>query len=209
MEELTRRRVHRDPHVNPGAEPRLLDSGDDELQRLAIGVDVGREATFVTNPHRKTLVEQDHLQRAIDLAAPTDCLTKVCGAVRSDHVLLNVRALAVSVHTAVENVHQRHRQPRRSGATKVQVKRTATSLGGGTGTGHRNTEDGVGAESALVGGPVQSDHARVKLGLPAGIHADQVGSDGLLDPSHGIEDPFAAVSMRVAVAQLHGLATAG
>ena len=133
---------------------------------------------------------------------------EVGSAVWSDHVLLDIRPLAVSVHPAVEDVHHRHRQPGRPRATEILVQRMPAGLGRSAGAGHRNAEDGVGAEAALVGCPVQGDHPGVDLGLEAGVHPGQAGSDRLLDRGNGAQDPFPAVAVRIAIAQLHRLATA-
>ena len=67
----------------------------------------------------------------------------------------------------------------------------------------------VGAEAALVVGAVELDHARVEAGLVARIAPESAAAQHGVDVLDRLEHALAAVALRVAVAQLDGLARAG
>ena len=60
-----------------------------------------------------------------------------------------------------------------AGAAEIAVERQPDRLGRGLGDGHRDAEDGVGAELGLVGRAVELDHQLVDGALVAGFEADQ------------------------------------
>ena len=124
------------------------------------------------------------------------------------HELLKIDAV-VGVLAAVEDVHHRHRQPSRPGATEVGVKRQARRHCGRPCHRHRDAQDGVGPERGLVRRAIQVDHQPVDLALSARVHADQFRCDPLVDIGAGLEHALAAIALLVAVAQLDRLVLAG
>ena len=56
--------------------------------------------------------------------------------------------------------------------------------------GHRDTEDGIGTELGLVVGSIELDEEVVDLllGSDGDLSLNQLGSDGVVDGSNGLED---------------------
>ena len=98
---------------------------------------------------------------------------------------------------------------RAPGPPRYCVERQAGVVGGRAGHRQRDGQDGVGAERGLVRRAVQLEQGLVDRGLLGGLHALDLGGDGLLDVLHGAAHALAAVALGVAVAQLHRLALAG
>src|SRR5581483_11797339 len=81
--------------------------------------------------------------------------------------------------------------------------------GSGAGSGHRNREDGVGAELGFVVSAVELNHLVIEGALVGGIHAPHGFGDRAIHISDGIQYTFALVALIVTVAQLNGLVFAG
>ncbi len=81
----------------------------------------------------------------------------------------------------VEHVEARHRERARRGAPEVAKQRETDRRGGGAGDGERDAEDGVGAESFLVGGSVEIEHHLVDVLLLRGVEPDHLRCDRLVD----------------------------
>src|SRR6185312_8188019 len=75
--------------------------------------------------------------------------------------------------------------------------------------GHRDRQDGVGAEAALVRRAVELDQAPVENRLIGDLVAHQGRSQHLVDVGDRARDPFAEVALGVAVAQLDRFMFAG
>src|SRR4029077_5484383 len=77
--------------------------------------------------------------------------------------------------------------------------------------GHRqaDTEDGIGAETALVGRAVELDHHAVELRLLARLDARDGFENLAVHRLHGLQDTLGAIALLVAVAQLRGFMGAG
>ena len=93
----------------PAREPGLADRFEHDVERLAIGFQVRREAAFVADAGRMAGLLQDAAERVKDLGAGAQSLGKGRRADRHHHELLKVHA-AVGVRAAVQDVHHRHRQ---------------------------------------------------------------------------------------------------
>ncbi len=113
------------------------------------------------------------------------------------------------MRATVEDVHHRDGQDVRVRAAHVAEQRQAGRLGGGVRDGQRDAQHGVGAELALVVGPVELDHGGVDLALVGGVEADDLLGDRLVDVLDSLQDALAQVARLVAVAQLDGLELAG
>ena len=129
---------------------------------------------------------------------------KLRAPIGRDHELLQVDRV-VRVHAAVEDVHQRHRQPVRLRAAEVAVQRQPRLVRGGLRHRHRAAQDRVGAQTALVGGAVELDHRAVDDGLVGRLQSDQHAGELILDVRHGLQDALAGKRARVPVAQLDRL----
>src|SRR5690606_18146212 len=109
----------------------------------------------------------------------------------------------------VEDVQHRHGQDVRVRPTDVAEEGQAGALGGGAGHGQRDTEDGVGAELALVGRAVQVDEGLVEDALLARLEPEDLRGDVVDDGVDGVLDALAEVTALVAVTALDGLERTG
>ena len=200
--------VERERDLGAGLVAGLLDRGDDQVERLAVALEVGREATLVTEAGRQALVLEHGLERVVDLGAPAQRLAEGGRADRGDHEFLDVD-VGVRVGAAVEDVHHRHGQHVGVGAADVAEERQAGGLGSGLGHGERDAEDRVGADGALVVRPVDGEHLAVDEALLAGVEADETRGQVILDRADGVLDTLAQVAVLVAVTALDGLEGAG
>ena len=132
--ELGRGRIHGVHEVDAGLKAGLLDGLGNVLERLGIGLEVGREAALVAHAAAKARLVQHALEGVVDLGAPTQALGKARGAHRHDHKLLEVNVI-VGMHAAVEDVHHGRGQQVGVDAAQVLVQRQARRLCRGAGDG--------------------------------------------------------------------------
>ena len=113
------------------------------------------------------------------------------------------------MRAAVEDVHHGHGQGFGVDAADIVVQAHAAGGGAGLGAGQGGAQDGVGAESGLVGGAVELDEQLVDRGLIQHVQADKRLGDLAVDVLDRLQHALAAVTALVAVAQLAGLVDAG
>ncbi len=193
---------------SPGLKPGLLDRGHDEVERVAGAGEVGGEAALVADRGRQALVREALLERVEHLRAPANRLGQRRRADRHDHEFLDVDRV-VGVLAAVDDVHHRHRQDMRRNAADVAVERQAAGIGRRLGHRQAGAEDGVGAELALVVGPVERDHRHVDVALVFGIEAEQGVGNRPVDRVDRLQHALAEIAVLVAVAQFDRLVRAG
>lgn len=206
--ELGRGDVQGERDVTAGHVAGLLDGLGDEVQGLAVAVQVRREAALVAEAGGQAALLQHALEGVVDLDAPADGLGEGLRANRGDHELLDVD-VGVRVRTAVEDVHHRNGQHVRVRAAQVAEQRQVAGLGGGVRHSQRDAQDRVGAERGLVRGGVQVEHGLVDQALLGGVVADQLRADLLDDGQDGLLHALAEVAVLVTVAQLERLEGAG
>ena len=143
----------------PGDVAGRLDRLEDEVERGAVGLEVGGEAALVAEAGGEAALVQHLLEGVVDLGAPAQRLAEGRRADRGDHELLDVD-VGVGVRAAVEDVHHRDGQDVRVGAADVAEERQPGRLGRGVRDGERDAEDGVGAEVLLVGRAVERRASR-------------------------------------------------
>jgi hypothetical protein len=160
--------------------------------------------TLVAEAGGQALLVEHLLERVVDLGAGTQCLAERRRPDRRDHELLDVH-IGVGVRTPVDDVHHRHRQQVGVGAADVAEQAQLGALRGGLGDGERDAEDRVGAEAGLVGGAVDVEHLLVDQPLLAGLVAEELVDDALLDVVDGLLDALTCVPVGVPVAQLECL----
>ncbi len=165
------------------------------------------EAALVADSGGEALLLQHRLERVVDLGALLQRLAERGRADRRDHELLDVD-VGVGVGAAVEDVHHRHRQQVGVGPADVAEQRQLGADRRRPGHREGDAEDRVGAEVGLVGGAVEVEHRLVDEPLVAGVEADDLRLDLVLDGGDGHLGALAAVAA-AAVAQLHGLEGAG
>ena len=201
--------VDGDHEVLAGLEAGLLDGGHDDLQGVLVLLQVGGVAALVAHAGGGgAVLLQDGLQGVEDLGAHPQGLMPAAGAHRHDHKLLDVHVVG-GVSAAVEDVHHGHRQGLGVDAADIAVQGHAQALGSGLGTGQGGAQNGVGAQTALVGGAVQVDEGLVDGHLIQHVHAHQALGDLGIHVLHSSEDALAQVAALVAVPELAGLVHAG
>ena len=77
------------------------------------------------------------------------------------------------MRAAVQDVHHRHGQQRCLDAAEIAVERRLLRCGRGARSGHRDGENRVRAQAALVRRAVELDHLAIDRALLARIHALQ------------------------------------
>jgi hypothetical protein len=207
LEELARGRVHGQGDLRARLEAGLADGLDQELQGGLVAGQVGREPALVADGGGQAAAVQDALEGVVDLGAHAQPLAEGGSAERDDHELLEVHVV-VGVGTAVEDVHQRHRQDVRRRAAQVAEQLQLQRVGRRPRDGHGDAQDRVGAELALVRGAVQVEQDPVDLALLQRVEVHQLGGDLLVDVGDGLGDALAPEAL-TAVAQLDGLELAG
>jgi hypothetical protein len=203
-------RVQGDGDVLARAVAGLLDTGEHELDGLAVARQVGRKAALVADGRGEPLRLEDRLELLEDFGPPAKGFGEVGRAHREDHELLEVDRV-VRVGAAVDHVHHRSGHQRGRLPADVPVERDPRHCRSGVGRGERHAEDGVCAEARLRVGAVELDHGPVERRLLLEAAEGETG-DGLGDLAVHVldrfEHPLAAEALRVAVAQLEGLAGA-
>ncbi|KAI3494687.1 hypothetical protein L1887_40503 [Cichorium endivia] len=193
--ELGRGNVERDVHLALVAG--LGDGLGEDLERLVGRLDVGSESALVTDVGgvNAVLGVDDLLEVVVHLGADLDRLGEALGARGDDHELLEGKGGGLDAAQVGE----------------VLVEGETLLAGTGLGDGDRDTEDGVGAELALVGGAVELDQEVVDLLLRGDGEAglDELGSDDVVDIVDGLGDALAHPGVLVAVAELDSLVDTG
>ena len=196
--------VHGDHEVLAGLVAGLFDACNQSLEGVFIAGKVGSVAALVAH----TGGRNDLLQGMEHLSAHAESFLEVGGADGHDHELLNVNGVG-GVSAAVEDVHHGHGQGLGIDAADVVVEAGAGNEGAGLRAGQRHAEDGVGAETGLVGGAVKLDEHLVDAGLIEDVHAQESFRDFTVDIVNCLLHALAAVTGLVAVAQLAGLVDTG
>ena len=177
------------------------------MQRLLVGLQVGRKSPFVSHRGVVSLLLQHIAQRMEDLGAHTQGVAKAWGPEGHDHELLQVDGV-VRVLPAVQDVHHGGGQGLGIHAAEVPVERQPHIVRRRLGHGHGHAQKRVGPELLLLGRPVQLAQEMIQIGLIRGLHALDLGGDGLIDVLHGLGDALPQVPARVAIAKLQRLARA-
>ena len=112
------------------------------------------------------------------------------------------------MHAAVQDVHHRHRQRRRTRAADVAVEWHARTFRRRLGDRKRDAENGVGAEARFVRRAVQLAHHAVDAQLFLRIEAAQNIEDFGVHGCDGVFDTLAAIAF-TAITQFHRFARAG
>ena len=137
----------------------------------------------------------DLLEGVVGLGTNLHGLREAGGASGEEHELLE-RELVAGVRATVNDVERRagegERRLHAGKVSKVLVEGDALLRGTGLSDGDGDTEDGVRAELALVGGAVKLDQEIVDLLLlgdgKAGL--DELGRNDVVDVGNGLEDTF-------------------
>ncbi len=143
------------------------------------------------------------LQRVEDLRSHPHGVGQRLRADRHDHEFLEVDGI-VGMFATIDDVHHRHRQHMGIRPTQIAVERHAGGIGCRLGHSQRDAENGVGAELALVVGPVEFDHSRVDGELFLRVHSADRVEDRTVDRFDGLANALAEIAV-TAVAQFDRL----
>ena len=146
--------------------PGVVDGLVQQPERLVRARDRRRVPALVAGVEGALAValEQDLGEGEVDLGRDLQRLEDRPGADRDDDELLEVEVVG-GVLAAVDQVDQRHRE-HVAVAAQMAEQRGPGGVGGGSGRGERDAEQGVGAEPSLVRGAVDRRPARRRA--PAG-----------------------------------------
>ena len=143
-----------------------------------------------------------------DLDPGAEALGEGGEAHRHHHELLEVHRV-VSVGTAVDDVHHRHRQLSSATAAKVLVERETAAFGRRVGGGERYREHGIGAHGRLVVGPIGVDETLINAELVACVEILDRFGERAVDVLNRAQHSLATETIRVAVAKLEGFTGTG
>ncbi len=208
LEELGGGAVQRQHHVAAGGVAGLADRGHHEVERGIGRRQVRRKAALVADIGVVAGLLQLALEGVEDLRAAAQRFSEALGADRHDHEFLEIDRI-VGMHTAIDDVHHRHRQHARRGAADIAIQRHVVGFRRRLGDRQRHAEDGVGAEPGLVRGAVEIDHDLIDLHLLFGIHAAERVEQLAIDGFHRLLHALAEIARLVTVAQLDRLMRAG
>ena len=206
--ELAGRRIERNRNLLAGRVAGCLDSFENHLDGLAVGLERGSKAALVAHRSVVALLLEHAPEGVEGLGRPAQRLGKTLGAYRHDHELLKVHVV-ISVGSAVKHVQHGRRQHRGVHAAQIAVERNLQRLRHGARGGHGDGENSVGAQLALVRRAIQRDHGLIDESLIGGVHALQLGRNNGFYVGHGLQNSLASVVALVTIAQLHSLMLAG
>ncbi len=109
------------------------------------------------------------------------------------------------MRATVENVHQRHGQDLGVDPAKVAIEWQAGGDRGGLGGGETDAKNGVGPVISFILGAIGGDQGGVERSLIGGVEPDGDFRKRAVHIGHGLRDPFAQVTLLVAVAKLDRL----
>ncbi len=207
IEERAGCRIQRDADLFPGLVARQFDRLKDHFDGLNVGLQRRREAAFIANRRVVAALLQHALQRVEHLGTPAQRVGKALRPHRHHHELLEVHVV-IRMRAAVEDVHHRRRQDACIYATQIAVERHAKRLGSRTRTGHRNSQNGIRAQPALVFRPVERQHGRIDQSLIASVQPFELRSDDALHVLHSLQHTLAEIVLLVAITQFHRLVLA-
>ena len=162
---------------------------------------VGCEAAFVTNCCGKTLILQHLFQLMINFCAHSQCFLKGVCTNGHNHKFLYVYGV-ICVLTAVHNIHHGNWHCLCIKAAQILIQRQIQCFCRCLCNCHRNTQDCVCAQLALIGCAVQCNHRLIDCNLIQCIHTNDSICDDIVYIIHCILHANAVVSV-AAVTQLH------
>ena len=138
------------------------------------------------------------------LGRPTQCLAEALRAHGHDHELLKID-VRIGMRATVQYVE--HRRGKHAGvhAAQVAIERNLQCLRHGAGRGHRNSQNCIRTELALIRRSIERDHRLVNEPLIGRVHAFELRRNHRLHIGYGLQHAFAEVVALIAVAQLNGL----
>ena len=110
----------------------------------------------------------------------------------------------VGVGSAVQDVEHGNREHRGTGATDVGVEGELHGFGSRLGHRQRDTQDGVGSETALVLRAIELDEGTIHHRLVPGVHAQESGTMCSSIFSMALRTLLAVISL-VAISKLQSL----
>ena len=180
----------------------------DHVERFFVGFEIGGEAAFVAHRGGVAALLEHAFQGVEDFGAHADGFGKFRRAMRDDHEFLRVDGV-VGVRASIEDIHLGNGQQVSADAPQISIERRLSGLCGGACGGHRDRQDRVGAQLALVGRAVQIDQLAVEGGLLVSVHADDGRRNLLVDILYRLARALPEVALGIVIAQLHSFVFAG
>ena len=186
----------------------LLNGLREDVETLNVALDAGGETTLITDVGGIETVSllDDGLEAVVHLATNLHGLAEGLGTDGHEHELLEGQGVT-GVLSSVDDVHGGDGEDELvlSGhLTEVLVQRLLLGGSSGLGAGQGGSEDGVGAELALVVGSVELEHAVINGVDVSDVHTDEVGSNNGLDVVDGLGHSLAVVGL-ASIAELDSL----
>ena len=197
--------VNGDHEVLAGLVAGLFHCGDKCLECVLVGIEVGSVAALIADAGSRN----DLLEGVEHLCTHTQCFLPAGCADRHDHELLNVNIRTGCVCAAVEDIHHGARQSLGVYAADVVIKALTGDLCRCTGTSKGYAEDGVCAETGLVGSAVYLDEHFVDAGLVKDIQSYHCFGNLSVYVFNSLGDALAEVTVLVTVTQFAGLIHTG
>ena len=177
----------------------LFDSVYNHSQRVFIFFQIGCIAAFVTHTGSgDSLCLQHAFQGMEDFRAAAKCFTPGMGGHRHNHEFLNVHVVGC-VGTAVQNIHHRQRQHLCVVAAHIAVEGDIQGRCSSFCHSQGDTQNGVGTQTALIGGSVQLYELPIDANLIHDIHANQHFADFRIDVVYCLADALSKKTPGIAV----------
>ena len=202
IREFAHRWIKREEHLLAKRVTRFLHRGRDQFKRFLVVLQIGREASFITNRGRQMLVMQHPSQRVIALNAAAQRLFETEEAPRLNHELLEINSV-VGMLATVDDVEHRHGKRLRSNSTEVAIQRLIRCSSSSVRDRHRHSERRIRTKPRLVFSAIKRKQYRVKPLLISCITPTDRRGNLLVHMIHGSAHTFAKPARRIAIAQLH------
>ena len=201
--------VDGDHEIVTGLVSGSFDSCNNEGKSVLVLLKHGGIAAFVAHTgHRDLILLQDDFQRMEDLCAPAKSFLPASCGNGHNHELLDVHIIG-SVSAAVEDVHHGNGEGLCIHTAHIAVQADTLGCSCSFGTGEGYTQNGIGTQSALVGGSVQIHHNLIDAGLLQYIFADQGRGDFAADILHCLGNTLSKITALIPVPKLMCFVNAG
>ena len=196
------------PYLFTGFVAGFFDGFHNHLEGFFVAFQVGCKAPFIPYGRSQAFALQDFLQSLVDFRVDPQGFGEAVSPYGHDHEFLDVHVV-VRMGTAVQDVHHGNRQFLGVDPAQILIQRQADGQSRSLGHSQGYPQDGVGTQTALVGGTVQTDHGFVDFHLTGGIQTDDGVGNGVIHIVHSLGDPFASETVLVPIPQFHGFVDPG
>ena len=200
--------IHSENNIFPWFISCGFDSINNESQSFFGRFQIRSKTAFITDIGVMTGRFEVFLQGVENFRTHADSFTNRRRADRHNHKFLEVNRV-VSVLTAVNNVHHRHRQNVSHCTAEITIKREFAFFSLSLSHSHRNGENGISTEVTFVFSAVEFNHGFINIDLVIGIQTGQSVINFIINIFHGFQNALTAETSFVAVAQFDCLMHTG